>query len=172
VCIQPVLDRPTSMRAVTLRCTPLLALALSSGCFRYVEEMRPATPADCAPEPPSRAFARIARDSASIGTISGQVFDADAEEGVPARLWEAVVILLGTTSGSKTDSLGQFRIDSVASGRYAIRTGRIGFEPRLDSVVLTDSFGQRFELGLVRAPLDGCPGFMSIVTRKRKLRWP
>lgn len=160
------------MRAVSVRCIPLLAIALSSACYRYVEEMRPATAADCGPEPPSRAFIRIVRDSSSIGTISGQVFDADADGGIPAKLGEAVVIVLGTDRGAKTDSLGQFRVDSIAPGRYAVRTCRIGFEPRLDSAVLTDSFGQSFQVGLVRAPLDGCPGFMSIVTRRRKLRWP
>jgi hypothetical protein len=160
------------MRAVAASCVSLLVIAVSSACFRYVEEMRPMTPADCAPEPPSRAFVRIVRDSSSIGTISGQVFDADAEGGMPRPTWEAVVIVLGTNRGAKTDSLGKFRIDSLTSGRYAIRIRRIGFEPRLDSAVLTDSFGQNFELGLVRAPVDGCPGFMSIVTRKKKLTWP
>ena len=130
------------------------------------------TAADCGPEPPSRAFLRIASDSAIIGTITGQVFDANADNGLPTRLGAAVVTVVGTNRGTNTDSLGRFRIDSVEPGRYAIRTRRLGFKPRQDSIVLTELFGQAVDIGVVRRVLDGCPGFMAVVSRKRKWVWP
>ena len=169
--MERIVDRPISMRAVSVRLFLLVALAVSSACYRYVEEVRPMTSADCSPEPPSKAFVRIIADSSFHRGISGQVFDADAEGGIPRPVWEASVIALGTKRGTTTDSLGRFRMDSIPPGRYALRTRRIGYKPRLDSVVITDSLGQRAELGLVRDVTDGCPGFMSLVTRKRKWQW-
>jgi hypothetical protein len=130
------------------------------------------TAVDCGPEPPSRAFTRIARDSTIVGAIAGQVFDADADNGAPTGLGNAVVTIVGTNRGTDTDSLGRFRIDSIAPGRYAIRTRRLGFKPRQDSVVLTELFGQAVDIGVVRQGLDGCPGFMALVIRKRKWVWP
>jgi hypothetical protein len=159
------------MRAVSVRCISLLAITLSSACFRYVEEVRPMTPADCGPEPPSKAFVSIVADSILVRGVSGRVFNADAEGGVPRPVWGASVIVEGMKRGTTTDSLGQFLIDSIPSGRYALRTRSIGYKPRLDSVVISDSFGQRATLGLVRDVTDGCPGFMSLVTRKRKWKW-
>jgi hypothetical protein len=172
LCRKPVPGRQTSVRLAIACCMPIAAIVLSLGCFRYVEETRPATEADCGPVPPSKAFVRLASDSGAPGAIAGYVFDADDETGIPSRLSEAVLIVAGMRRSAKTDSLGQFRIDSIVPGRYAIQTRRIGFKPRQDSITLTKSFGQTMDIGIVRDVLDGCPGFMSIVTRKRKWKWP
>lgn len=157
------------MRIFIARWTPLVVAVLSAGCFRYVEEVRPLTAADCPPEPPSRAFIRVSRDSAAIGMITGRVFDADNVE--PKLLAAAVVTVLGTRRGGVSDSVGHFQVDSILTGRYAIRVRRLGYRSRIDSVVVTDSFGQAIDVGLIHQPLDGCPGFMARVTRKRAWRW-
>lgn len=154
-----------------IACRILLAVVASTACFRYAEEIRPITAEDCGPEPPSRAFLRMVPDSSGGSTISGHVLDADAESSVPTRVGSALLTIVGTNRGAYTDSLGHFRIDSIAPGRYALRTRRLGYKPRQDSVVLTESFGQIIDVGLARQGHDGCPGFMALVTRKRTWRW-
>jgi hypothetical protein len=129
------------------------------------------TAADCPPEPPSRSFIQVSRDSSAVGVITGRVFDADADKGELNPLAAAVVTVLGTRLGGFTDSIGRFRIDSILAGHYAIRVRRIGFRPRVDSVAVIEAFGQRVDVGLARQPLDGCPGFMALVSRKRVWYW-
>ena len=113
----------------------------------------------------------MAVDSGAACRLSGQIFNADTETGIPVGLGEAVVMVVGMKRGAKTDSMGRFRIDSIPSGRYVMRTRRLGFKPRQDSVVLSDFFGQKVEVGLEIDILDGCPGFMSLVKRTRKWTW-
>lgn len=80
------------MRSVIVGFMHLVVAVSLIACFRYVEEMRPMTEADCGPVPPSKAFIGIAADSRAVGTIAGQVLDADSESGIPTGLAEAVLV--------------------------------------------------------------------------------
>ena len=53
---------------------------------------------------------------------------------------------------------------------YRLRVRRIGYHARrVDSVAVTSAAGAAVGVGLERAVLDGCPGFM--VVRVRKPWW-
>ena len=62
---------------------------------------------------------------AQTGIISGRVYDAQTNEGLPG----ANVMVAGTYRGSSTDNDGTFRIARLAAGNYTIRVSFIGYDP-------------------------------------------
>lgn len=153
-------------------------LCLSTACYQYEEQFRP-FPADlCPPELPSRSYSHVAADPGVVG-LQGRVRGAfgPAPDAVPPdSSWPALAdawIQIEHTSGTAhTDSLGRFRIDSLGPGRYAVRVTRVGYRPRRDTVVVAANAGADWDVALEPQAVDGCPGFMSMVERKRVWRWP
>lgn len=137
-------------------------------CYRYVETARPMTSKDCAPELPRGGFFRAGSGGGRSGVISGRLLDADHPDSLTAGLAQGWIRVAGRTVA--TDSVGHF-IVQLSTGRYAVQTSRIGYQPRTDSVVVSDGSAVTLAIGLVPQMLDGCPGFAMIVTRERKWRW-
>ncbi len=78
------------------------------------------------------------------GALTGRVVnDSTGESLVGAR-----ILVLGTKRGADTDIDGMFRIDSIARGRIVLRTMRIGFKPRSDTIQVDPRSGLRLELRL------------------------
>jgi hypothetical protein len=84
--------------------------------------------------------------------ISGVVTDLDTGAPVAA----AEITLFPTLRRKQGDSLGRFALDSVAPGRYLLRTLRIGYEPRRDSITVSSGSGLTVRLPLVPRYLDRC----------------
>lgn len=151
----------------------LLALLASSStaCYRYVTTSRPLTEADCPPDP-WHAYARYRFDSTAGPGLRGRVVDVSASDSVKRSTIGTAVSIEGLNIGSYVDSAGQFRISGLIPGRYAVWTRRIGYHARRDSIVVLDHAQTVLDVGLAPAVLDGCPGFMAIIERKRVWRWP
>ena len=66
-------------------------------------------------------------------SISGQVI---AEKN---KLIEVDVILVGTKLKTQTDSLGNYKFDSLAVGNYKIQITALGFETARKSIILKES---------------------------------
>lgn len=147
-------------------------LVASAACYRYVERRRPVTTAECAPPQTPRALARHTADSSSPRAIRGLVVDASAVGSAARPLPGALVQVEQLRRAVQTDASGQFRVDSVAPGRYAVSTRRIGYHTRWDTVTVEPRSGTVLEIGLEPVPFDGCPGLIVVVERKRVWRWP
>jgi len=157
-----------SRRAAAL-CPPALLLLALAACFHYVEEGRPARPEDCPPDPPLRLGANGPTYVGSAGIVSGRVVDADAGQPLPAT-----VHLVGRGRGREaaTDTAGTFRFDSMAPGRYVLRTRRVGYRQRQDTADVDPTAGRALVVRLEPAALTLCPGGVWIVTRTRRWgRW-
>ena len=153
---------------------------LTAACFRHEEHLRPVRPDECPPVPPSHAYSRFADDPRRPGTLSGRIRAASAPGATSSPSSDSLMPPLGDVRiqvdivqrTAVSDSSGRFAIDGLAPGRHAARVSRVGYRPRLDTVVITQRAGATWDVALEPAVLDGFPGFMSVVERKRVWRWP
>ena len=156
-----------------------LVLLLAAACFRYEEQMRPLRPDECPPEPPSRSYSHHVDDADNPGVIRGRIRAAPlprsastvADSAMPPLSAVRVIVdqLHRTT---ESDSAGRYRIDSVAPGRYAVRILRVGYRARIDTVIVPPRNGVVWDFALEPQVLDGCPGFIGVVERRRVWHWP
>ena len=85
---------------------------------------------------------RGALAQAGPGRITGVV----TETGTAQPVSDVNVAVQGTSLGAHTGADGRFAINNVPAGRYLVRTARIGFAARTDSVVV--AAGQTATLGI------------------------
>ena len=161
------------MRSAWLQCLVLggTLTVTGSGCYRYVNHEREPTSADCGPPAPSYSYFRSWPDSSAPGLIHGTVFDTQRRDSV-RTVGSASVLVESTLHVAATSGDGKFSLGPLGPGRYALRTRRVGYQMRLDSITVSSGFGRRVEIGLDWQVTDGCPGFMVIVERKREWVWP
>ncbi len=107
-------------------------LPLAWGLDRLGAQVAPRTPVrPAAAGAPASPPAPAAPDTVPAQHLSGAIgVVVDSIHGTP--LVGAVIIVSGTTRQATSDSLGQFRIDSVAPGTYQLGL----FHPLLDSIGL------------------------------------
>jgi len=157
-----------------------LVLLLSVACFSYEQRVRPVRPDECPPEPPRRVYSRIQSDPTVPGVFHGRVraavrpgsaSDALSDSTMPS-LAQASITIASAHRNAYSDSIGQYLIDSLAPGRYAVRILRVGYVPRSDTIVVTEGAGVIWDMALEPSVMDGCPGFMGVVERRRVWRWP
>jgi len=74
--------------------------------------------------------------SAQTGSVTGEVMDSEADEGLPG----ANVLVVETSQGAVTDEKGSYEIAGVEPGSYTLRTSFTGYEP--DEVQITVQSGQ------------------------------
>lgn len=67
-------------------------------------------------------------------TLSGNVLDADMEEGIPG----AEVVLEETGETTTTDEYGTFTFTEVEEGHYTITVEAVGFEPAIVEVEVNE----------------------------------
>lgn len=99
------------------------------------------------------------------------MFDAHRIDSV-RTVGSASVLVDNTLQVATTNGAGKFSLGPLDPGRYALRTRRVGYQTRLDSIIVSGGFGRRVEIALDQQSIDGCPGFMVIVERKREWVWP
>ena len=85
----------------------------------------------------------VQRAHAQGGT--GRITGVVTESGTAQPVADVNIAVQGTTLGAHSGPDGRFAI-TIAPGRYALRTSRIGFAPRVDSVVVTE--GQVATVGI------------------------
>jgi hypothetical protein len=118
-----------------------------------------------------------------LQTLRGNVRDADSQQ-----LLEGVsILLMDTDRGSVTDSLGNFTLEDVPIGRYALRVSYIGYQTlEINPVILESGKESILEIWLVeatsilqsvvvRAPessiITNCPS-VRILTNEETLKFP
>ncbi len=156
---------PATRRA--MHSAALLAVVLGCARYEYVNELD--VPGLCSGgvSGPTPAPLRVdtTSDAAAAATLHGRVVGATSGAGVQGAqvrisdaAWAAEVLV---------DSAGWFALDSLAPGRYALLTRRIGFAARRDS--LAWPLTERGSLLILLTPqvLDGpCSGFAVVGLRK------
>ncbi len=80
------------------------------------------------------AFSSFAQTELSQ-TIKGTITDADSKK----PLASASILLVGSTGGVLTDSLGNFKIKNVSIGRHTIQVTLLGYEPAIVAEILVTS---------------------------------
>lgn len=110
---------------------------------RYRTRLEPICPA-------AQAVNRLA--TVSETTIRGIVRNRDTG----SSLADAYVELLPGMRHAMTDSTGAFAFLDVADGRYVLRTRRLGYEERQDTIVVRQRTGINAQLALTPAYVDPC----------------
>jgi hypothetical protein len=168
------------LHGMPLRPSVFLALtALQLGaCARttWVNELD--VPGLCPPDARRYAPAPILRwvavDAAAtddaIPSLRVRVVARDDERTLAGA---AVLVESSPRVGRMSDSAGVARFDTtIAPGRYALLTRRIGFHPRRDSVTLPGAPGTMLEVPLEPALTDGpCSGLVAVRVRRPWWHW-
>lgn len=123
--------------------------------------------------------ALIAQDV--VQTIRGRITDAALGQPLPG----ATVVLLPTERGAVADSAGSFRLEAVATGRYALRVNYLGYSPiEVPEILVTggkevvvdivlEAEAESLSPVLVRAPaLDSRMPTVHTLTLEETLRFP
>lgn len=82
--------------------------------------------------------------------LQGTVRDAVTDDPLPL----ANVVLEGTERGVSADSLGRYRIGSIAPGRYTVVTSYVGYQPYRQDVVLDAGATQTLDIRLMPEGLE------------------
>jgi hypothetical protein len=86
--------------------------------------------------------------AAQSGVLGGMVFRDSAEH----PLGGAEVTIPALNRGARTNYLGEFRMDRLPAGRYAVAVRFLGFAPFTDSVTVSDGKVVEREYVLTEAP--------------------
>lgn len=147
----------------------VVALALVAACSRYEWQNELDVPGMCdAARQATHATVtrRVHRESGPApARLRGHVTRRDTREPLSQVL---VRLADGHSRGAvQSDTAGEFVIDSVLPGRYAIQVLRIGFHALRDTIEVAADGGAPLEIGLDVAVLDGpCSGFAAVRVRK------
>jgi len=113
------------------------------------------------------SLAPLATEPAAVGdsgTLHGRAIAVYNRLPVPGA---SVTLLTDPQRKTTTDSLGTFTFTDVPPGTYVLRTRRIGYRARTDTLHLARGDGTSFVLTLDQQVLDGsCSGFMAVRIRK------
>jgi len=132
-----------------------LAVIVAAGCTpRYGTH----TKARC---PAASDSSFLLTQPASRPAINGEMTDRDT--GRP--LAGGVVSLVSSATTASTDSLGRFQIRELEAGRLVVRSRRIGYEERVDTVTLRSGTAIRMHLALTPAYVDRCMEMQQVRTR-------
>lgn len=151
------------------RMVVVATLVFALGCSRYEWRNELDTPGLC-DGANQAAHATVSLRVSLIGgplgsQLRGQVNRRDSREplsGARVRLGNAVKRRV-----VESDSSGEFVIDSLLPGRYAIEVLRVGFHGLQDTVDVTRIDGGALEVRLDPFILDGpCSGFAAVRVRK------
>jgi len=82
--------------------------------------------------------------SASKGTLRGQVFDAATKEGLPS----ATVMVEGTRIGATADIDGRYVVSNIDVGRQQIRFSYLGYVTKTIEVDIVPDQAKRLDVGL------------------------
>lgn len=147
----------------------VVALALLAACSRYEWQNELDVPGMCdAASQTSHATmtrrVHLEQDPATA-RLRGHVTRRDTREPLRQAL---VRVADGHSRGTvQSDTAGEFVIDSVLPGRYAIQVLRVGFHGLRDTIEVVSDGGAPLEIGLDVAVLDGpCSGFAAVRVRK------
>jgi hypothetical protein len=154
------------MRSISARCgvVPCLAtLALLSACARY--ERTPLPP--CAGRHLDQGWRIVAESLVTAGRLQGEVVNG----ATWAPLGWATVGLDSLARGVYADSVGRFRVDSLAPGSYAVTVRRIGYVPLRGVVTLPPERGLALRVWLDPEGGHEC-GETFLIRRKRWWEWP
>lgn len=100
---------------------------------------------------------------ATVGKIAGSVVDARSGEELGGA---EVQLRLSTGARDSVFSMdGRFEFAPLVAGRYEMRTMRIGYHPRLDTLNLNPAEELRVTLPMDQPPSDECHG-LNLVTHK------
>lgn len=132
------------MKRRTVIASCLAALIACTPQPRY--ELRPRCP-------PARDSFHLAAYPLDAPAIGGRVSDQD--RGAPVA--GAMITVFPGGRRQTSDSLGMFRFDSVAPGRYVLTTLRIGYARRTDSVEVPGGHVLDLRLPLEPQYPDRCP---------------
>jgi len=96
-------------------------------------------------------------------TLSGHLYDLDDATPVEG----AVVMLAGTAARTVTDSLGAFRLQSIAPGAYVLQVRHIAYGVHEHRVEVPEDLDLALELRLSRQALELEPIDVEVVRRPR-----
>jgi hypothetical protein len=101
-------------------------------------------------------------------SLRGVIFDNSTAARLPGT---QVRLDYPARTVALTDSAGQFAFDSILPGPNVLRSFRIGFVARTDTLMIPDSTVVRLSIPMAIQSLDGpCSGFADVPVRK--LVWP
>lgn len=128
----------------------------------------------------TRAFARaslslvllgipvLASAQGRSGTVTGRVFDAEANQPIP----NAQVVVAGTQIGTMTNAEGQYTIRNVPQGTITIRALRIGYGEATRSVTVAGEAPVTLDIGLSRVAVTLSPVVATATGEQRRLEVP
>jgi len=144
------------MRSALLATALPLMLAKQAGAQAAQIEL------DC---PPALDSTRIAIDSQRPASVFGEVTNRDTGRPLSAG-W---VVVRPVNRYAATDSVGSFRFDGLADGRYTVELLEVGFARRLDTLDVNARFGVHLHISLQPQYPDRCP---TVQIRKPNNRGP
>jgi len=106
----------------------------------------------------------FARDSVEVSnTLHGRVISGGPRP-IPGA---SITLLTEPARTTTTDSLGTFAFADVPAGTHLLRTRRIGYRSRMDTLHLPLAAGTALVLPLAAEMIDGpCSGFAAVRVRK------
>src|SRR6266540_5014655 len=127
-------------------------ILLGTACNRYEWKPDYEVPSVCPPEkaPTGKPVHRDPELGLDRSSASGRILRADTREPVAGARVELLAPVAKTAS---TDSLGGFRLDSLATGRYVLRVRSLGYRPWSDTVSVVPAARPNLEIGLQSAPM-------------------
>lgn len=94
--------------------------------------------------------AAVATPVAAQGTIAGRITRSDRSTPIPG----AIIRVVGTTLGSQSDSLGEFRITGVPAGRQTVEVRAYSFTLEQQTVIVRNDEIASTALVLATAPRE------------------
>jgi hypothetical protein len=151
-------------RAALRRLAGWLAVLLPLGaCARHAYTPLP----PCSGRQLDQGWRVVAESVVTAGRLQGHVINGTTL----APLGWATVGVDTLARGSVADSLGRFRLDSLAPGTYAVTIRRIGYAPLRGTVTVPPERGVALRIWLDPEGGREC-GETYLVRRKRWWEWP
>ncbi|MES2179867.1 MAG: SusC/RagA family TonB-linked outer membrane protein [Gemmatimonadota bacterium] len=94
--------------------------------------------------------ATSAAQAQGTGRIVGQVTSAEGNRPIPL----VTIVIVGTTRGAITDSLGRYTLADVPAGTRRIQTRRVGMVSNTQSVTVTAGQAATLNFSLVASPIQ------------------
>lgn len=94
----------------------------------------------------------VSASAQATGTITGRVTDRTTQQPIA----DAQVVIVGTTRGTRTSDVGQYRLAGVPSGQLRVRVLRLGYEAETRALTIgaNETVTADFALGATATRLD------------------